>query len=100
MSKFLWVKLSFVFFILGQSGWAAPSNKCPDLKVSTGKTDNQKLEIFMKTSWDDHMNDIPEWGYDLGYKELGDHWSDDSIAAIEVRKNKADCLKADILKII
>lgn len=73
-----------------------PVIKCPDYKMATAKTEDKKFETLLQKSWEDLMKDYPEWGYDLGFKELGDRWTDDSLEAIEYRKNKVDCLKTAV----
>jgi uncharacterized protein (DUF885 family) len=101
MLKSLWLVLNITILSSFHFAWAAQTNaiRCPDYKMSSAKSDDKKLEAFMKTSWDDYMKDRPEWGYDLGYKELGDLWSDDSFDGIKARKDKADCLKTAINQI-
>lgn len=91
--------LAKVFLMLVMTSSVYGKQSCPNYKVPATGTDNKKLEIFFKNAWDDFMKDAPEWGYDLGYKELGDRWSDESLAAIEYRLNKLDCLKTEMGKI-
>ena len=88
-----------VFLISVITSSVSAKTVCPSYKVPSSGSDNKKLEVFFKNSWDDYMQDNPEWAYDLGYKEAGDRWGDDSLDAIKARISKADCLKVELKKI-
>lgn len=68
-------------------------HQCPDYKIPAGGSENSRFQVFLQNSWEDGMKDRPEWGYDLGFEDLGDKWTDDSLEAIQLRKNKIDCLE-------
>lgn len=85
MSKWILVFLSPVFV------WAA-QNDCGAYQLkASAKNENAKFREFLKTDWDLFMRENPEWGSDLGYKDLAGIWSDDSLQGIAKRHARLVC---------
>jgi uncharacterized protein (DUF885 family) len=78
------LELLFVFLTIPTF---ASQKTCEVYKLSSlAQTEDAKFRDFLKKDWDVFMRQTPEWASDLGYSELAGAWSDDSLAAIEKRR--------------
>lgn len=86
-----------LFFTLFIHPTLASQKICEPYKLSTSKkTEDAKLKDFFAKDWDVFMRQNPEWASDLGYSDLAGAWSDESLQAIEHRRQLLDCAMKSI----
>lgn len=93
------MKYLFILFFTTQS-FAATFQNCNDFKPSGAfKSEDAKLKALMDLHWKYLMQTFPEWATYVGALGGNDRWTDDSISAINARKQNVKC-QIDALKII
>lgn len=64
---------------------------CQNLIDQKGQvSDDARITNLFSISWQHRMENFPEWGASLGYPNLADHWTDNSLEAIARRKAETE----------
>ena len=99
MKLFVFVLLLFQL----NSGWAqiaSASALCRPYQLkSSYANENQKFEDFLKKSWDQALQEFPEFASDIGHEQYAGFWNDNSLEAFERRRKRMACAESSLKKV-